>query len=149
MEKLLLKQVEFKRKGIDSTIDVGYHYTSTGSMDSIHNNGLLQRPDTEGTDVRPKAIHGEVFGPGVYTGARPRTFRKFGPTGIIVATLLGKQIRIKEKRRDTDEVGNANTIIGDKLVKHHQAWISCGRNHEVILKSSDQAVPIFEYQTTA
>lgn len=71
-EGMLMLIDTFKSLSKDTTVDLGFHFTSENSMGHIQRDGLMTMSDRESNpklnsqEARHK--HGGVFGDGVYTG---------------------------------------------------------------------------------
>ena len=143
-ERLFAKQDEFKAKGINSKVDIGYHYTTEENMREIQVNGLMTKKDRIKNNIDVKT-NGAVFGDGVYTANNPTSFKNFGSVGLIVARMQGKTIRIAERLDPTKHPKLPNTIIGDKKAKSLKEWRPYSLEHEIILQESSQCVPLIRY----
>ena len=155
---MLELQQEFLQKNINGFIDVGYHYTSKKHMANIRLHGLLTKKDRDSQQVI-SGTHGSVFGDGVYTANNPDNFSSYGDTGVLVARLTGKMVRVARSLLPTAAVGDANTIIGDKMVpvggghrRHGQGldkdgWPLKDDYHEIVLRSSAQCLPMISFDS--
>jgi hypothetical protein len=146
-ERLLVKQEEFKAKGIPSEVDIGYHYTGEASMDDIQTNGLMTREDRIKNKIHV-ASKGAIFGDGIYTANNPTSFMKYGRVGLIVARLQGKPVRVPGSLRKNHRT-SGNTIIGDKSAKSRWRWPKSDSLHEIVLQSSSQCLPLVRYDRKA
>jgi hypothetical protein len=79
-EKLFRLQDEFKNNGINSHVDVCYHYTRENCVANIQAHGLLTPEELAATKLG-NSMHGATFGPGIYTGNNPFAFRAYGDVG--------------------------------------------------------------------
>eukprot|EP00985_Skeletonema_marinoi_P004726 scaffold2051_cov139-Skeletonema_marinoi.AAC.10 len=148
-ENMLRLQQEYVLKGINGHIDVGYHYTSSEHIANIRQHGLLTRRDRNDQQLNA-TFHGSVFGDGIYTANNPDNFSAYGNTGVLVARLPGKMIRVRGSLPSNTMV-DANTIVGDKMkdITSQQVdtdnWPLNGDNHEIVMRSSAQCVPMIKY----
>lgn len=81
LERLIQLQEELVAFGVDDTsIDIGYHYTSKFRLKSIAKEGFLSS--------RERGLEGEErFGLGIYTGNNPLAFRRYDDTGKLIEKL--------------------------------------------------------------
>jgi deltex-like protein len=145
-ERMLRAQEQFKAEGVDTTVDIGYHYTSEVHMNQIRVGGLLTKKDRLHSGSGSHT-NGAAFGDGVYTGNNPFAFRHFGPVGLIVARLKGKCYRRGHHWGNlSGQWGNQsarreyNTIIGRKAAFEDNAY-----SEEVVLTSSAQVIPVARF----
>jgi len=145
-ERLLEKQDDFKAKGISTTVDIGYHYTSNESINGIKKHGLLTKTGRKekSIDVR---THGLSFGDGIYTSNNPESFTKYGSVGLIVARLQGAVVRVPLNNAHQSTFGK-NTVIGNKRANTMSDWPKSDAFNEVVLKSSDQCLPLIRYNSS-
>lgn len=157
-EMLILQEEFLKKKNINGYIDVGYHYTSSAHMANIRQHGLLTKKDRQSQQVNTRTS-GSVFGDGVYTANNADNFSNYGNTGVLVARLTGKMVRVARSLLPNTKV-DANTIIGDKLTiaasTHRQGqsldkdgWPLKDDYHEIVLRSSAQCLPMISYDSRA
>ena len=140
-ERLLEKQDDFKAKGLPTTVDIGYHYTSNESINGIKKHGLLTKTDRKEKSIDVRA-HGLSFGDGIYTSNNPDSFTKYGNVGLIVARLQGAVVRVPFHDSQRSTLGK-NTVIGNK----RSDWPKSDAFNEVVLKSSDQCLPLIRYNS--
>ena len=152
-EKMLRLQQEFMSKAINGYVEVGYHYTSSRHIANIRQHGLLTRRDMNtNLLVDTASRHGTTFGDGVHTASNPDSFATYGDTGVLVARLPGKMVRVRKALPSNTKV-NANTIVGDKMKSGTTSsqqvgkdnWPLTDANHECVLQSSRQCVPMIKY----
>ena len=157
-KEMLIWQEEFLKKNINGYIDVGYHYTSSAHMANIRQHGLLTKKDRDSQKVSTK-MSGSVFGDGVYTANNPDNFSSYGNTGVLVARLPGKLVRVARSLLSNTKV-NANTIVGDKIMTaastprqgqclDKDGWPLKDDYHEIVLRSSAQCLPMISYDSRA
>lgn len=157
-KEMLMLQEEFLKKSINGYIDVGYHYTSSAHMANIRQHGLLTKRDRESQQVNSRTS-GSVFGDGVYTANNADNFSSYGNTGVLVARLTGKMVRVARSLLPNTKV-DANTIIGDKIMiaasTHRQGqsldkdgWPLKDDFHEIVLRSSAQCLPMISFDSRA
>ena len=63
-------QDNFRAAGVSTTVDLGYHYTSSDNMPLVCQNGLLTKADREAVGIQ-STFNGATFGDGVYTSNNP------------------------------------------------------------------------------
>lgn len=76
-EKLFQLQETFKTRQIDTTVDIGYHYTGENHYKQITENGLMTKSERE-QHGKGSHTNGQVYGEGIYTANNPFGFRNFG-----------------------------------------------------------------------
>jgi len=111
---MLEVQIEFRQLGLPCTVDIGYHYTRKNNIARIRTDGLLSKSEREAKNVE-SAFNGEIYGPGIYTGNNPETFRDYGTIGLIVARLKGKELSAAESGRQYTK-GNTSIVSGPIVV---------------------------------
>eukprot|EP00984_Skeletonema_dohrnii_P013960 scaffold5845_cov73-Skeletonema_dohrnii-CCMP3373.AAC.2 len=164
---MLELQQEFLKQRINGYIDVGYHYTASTHMANIRQHGLLTKKDRDSQRVN-STLHGSVFGDGIYTANNPDNFSSYGNTGVLVARLTGKMVRVARSLLPNTKV-DANTIVGDKMMhatalpmptgmggQRHRGknldkdgWPLKDDYHEIVLRSSAQCLPMISYDSRA
>jgi deltex-like protein len=154
-ERLLGQQQDFVSNNIPAYVDLGYHYTSIENTEKIRENGLLTKSERAQACVQVLKNHGSVFGDGVYTANNPIAWSGYGAVGLIVARLQGANVRVPFalKVHNFQVDGNINTIVGDKItdaMKENKdfdddGWPTNDYNHEVVLRSSTQVLPLVKY----
>ena len=95
--RLLAKQQEFVLASTSETmssivcpfVDLGYHYTNSVNLESIRQEGLMSRPERDGSGVKSDRFNGAAYGEGIYTGNNRFDFSNYGDTGLFVARLVG------------------------------------------------------------
>ena len=146
-ERLLSEQDKFKGMGVNSTIDIGYHYTDKSSLENIQTRGLMTSADRIKKNIRATS-HGASFGDGIYTGNNPTTFMNYGNVGLIVARLQGTTQRMAGTiggQNTTTSATAINTVIGDKTATSVGRWPKSDTSHEIVLKSSSQCLPLVRF----
>jgi len=150
---MLELQQEFLKQRINGYIDVGYHYTASTHMANIRQHGLLTKKDRDSQRVN-STLHGSVFGDGIYTANNPDNFSSYGNTGVLVARLTGKMVRVARSLLPNTKV-DANTIVGDKMMTSlstpldKDGWPLKDDFHEIVLRSSAQCLPMISYDSRA
>ena len=115
-------------------------------MNDIRTNGLMTKEDRLNNKVHV-ATKRAVFGDGIYTANNPSSFMKFGSVGLIVARLQGKSIRVPRRsflNYETPKL-EKNTIVGDKSAASLAMWPKSDLQHEFVLQSSSQCLPMIRY----
>ena len=106
----------------------------------------------------PTCVHYSVFGDGIYTANNGTNFSAYGDTGLIVARLKGKMVRVPRCLVHS-QVVDANTIIGDKMMGGiipggrvsaptqfgADGWPINDSYHEIVLRSSTQCLPMVKF----
>ena len=90
VERLLVRQEALKVLGVCHTVDLGYHFTEPGNLETIRQHGLLTRKECASKGISGKKC-GVTYNDGIYTCNNHKTHRKstFGPTGLLVMRLQG------------------------------------------------------------
>lgn len=135
-ERLFEAQEAFRTEGASHqrpySIDTGYHYTKRQNLDRIQTDGLLTQEDRKRRKILSKH-NGSSFGEGIYTSCDPQTYSYFGPVGLIVLRLKGKEM-------DAEEAGKGYT-------KGNNSITSKSRPGLVVLEKSTQCLPIIQFST--
>jgi hypothetical protein len=76
-EKLFQLQETFGERGVDTTVDIGYHYTQEVHYEKIRENGLMTKSEREQCKIGSHT-NGQVFGEGIYTANNMFAFRSYG-----------------------------------------------------------------------
>jgi len=151
-ENMLNLQQQYIPNGINGYIETGYHYTNPENMPNIRQHGLLTRCERNTQQINT-TFHGSIFGDGIYTSNNPDSFSSYGNTGVLVARLPGKMVRVR-RSLPTNTTVDANTIVGDKMTtatgclrqsSDRDNWPLNDANHEIVLRSSVQCVPMIKY----
>ncbi len=136
-ERLLRLQAQFREQGIDSRVDIGYHYTKLENLERIRTDGLLTHSDRAAVGMAVSSC--SSFGKGIYTANNPHTFSHFGPVGVIVARLKGACVQWDDVGRNESSVTAAmHTVIGNKAKGNPSM-------EEVVLRNSAQCLPLVCY----
>ena len=153
-ERLLERQEEFVQDNIPSHVDIGYHYTNPPNMQAIRTNGMMTKGERKSQRITSSTKHGSVFGDGIYTGNNPKSFRKYGSIGLLVARLQGNTVKVPYTLQHKTIQANTNTVIGDKMLHlsgtHATAggavaWPKTDKYHEIVLRSSSQCLPMVKF----
>lgn len=126
--RVFLKRQEWKRRGAQCQLSVGYHFSLESQMSTIRQTGLLTQADRLAQGL-PNNVFKAAYGDGVYTGNDPTTFYEFrtgANAGMMVLRLVGKS-------------GRASSRAGCDTV------VSCSRGI-VNLRGSDQCAVLVEYE---
>lgn len=154
-ERLLGQQQAFVDRNIPAYVDLGYHYTSIENTEKIRENGLLTKNERAHQNIQVLKNHGSVFGDGIYTANNPIACSGYGAVGLIVARLQGTNVRVpfalKVHNFHVDE--DVKSICGDKITEamiqnedfNDDGWPTNDYNHEVVLRSSSQVLPLVRY----
>ena len=132
LTRLFHLREQWKKLGKLSELSIGYHYTTTTTIDSVRKLGLLTQKDRAALGVAENFC-GAALGDGVYTGNDPVTFYRFRPDatcGIIVLRLMG----LVDQER--------NSSIADTIWRH--LTNSCQRDI-VNIRTTEQCAVLFEY----
>lgn len=81
MAKNIFKlQKQYAQLGIDTHVDIGFHYTKSEFIGEIQKHGLLTVKERTARGLQiPR--NGATFGEGIYTGNNPFAFRHYGNVG--------------------------------------------------------------------
>lgn len=161
--RMLDLQGEFVSGGANGYIDTGYHYTDLRNLSNIRNHGLMTAAERQSSSVRATG-KGAMFGDGIYTANNGTMFRSFGDTGLIVGRLQGRAVRAAGSMwfGGGGASVDANTIVGDKRAcaialggpslgprasgfgggSGNQSWPADDSEHEIVLRSSRQCLPV-------
>ena len=157
-ERLLGQQQDFVDRNIPAYVDLGYHYTSIENTEKIRENGLLTKSERAHQNIQVLKKHGSAFGDGIYTANNPIACSGYGAVGLIVARLQGTNVRVpfalKVHNFHVDE--DVKSICGDKITEamiqdedfNDDGWPTNDYNHEVVLRSSSQVLPLVKYSKT-
>ena len=119
VERMLAKQDEFKAAGMDTAVDIGYHYTKDENLERIRTDGLLSKQERSDRSIDSKH-NGSAYGDGIYTCNDPMTYRgSYGPVCLLVARLKGATASV---------ISNATYTVGSL----------------VVLRSAAQCVPLLQ-----
>jgi hypothetical protein len=125
VERMLVKQDQFRALGMCSMIDVGFHYTKTEHLATICTDGLLTLKERTEKQIE-SSNNGSHKGDGTYTCNCHVINRNknFGPVGLLVARLKGVTTKLSQVP--------GVTYVSDSLV---------------VLRSSAQCVPLIQFTT--
>ena len=130
---------QFKEKGVRTQPYVLYHWTSSASLQSISDHGIMSKAERKDQQISNGSFHGAWFGDGVYMGAHSMDFSNYGNICIMSIGIIGNYYRLvggpfnNQKIKDIRS-HNVNTIIGRKKNTSYD---------EIILETSNQCIPIF------
>ena len=142
LAKNLIKcQEDFMLQNIPHQVTLAYHYTSVQSLPRIRQDGLLSYPERNNLNIQTR--HGAYFGEGIYTGKNPLVFRSYGNTGILLAIVKGREVRVD---RGGTKDPNINTAVGNKLGTDVPLR---DYGDEVILRESRQVLPLIRFYVDA
>ena len=123
--RMMKKQEVFTSTSIPAMVDLGFHWTQPENMKMIKTDGLLSK--RERTERQIQAKHnGSAYGDGIYTSDYHTSHRHggYGPICLLVARLKG----------------TTSSVATD-----HQATCVNSTNTIVVLRSSDQCVPLLQF----
>ncbi|KAL3929756.1 MAG: hypothetical protein SGARI_004664, partial [Bacillariaceae sp.] len=144
-EKLFLRQEEFQQGGVDTRVDIGFHYTLPQYFKKIRENGLLTASERSQNALGSHS-HGAVFGDGVYTANNCFSFSNFGPIGLLVARLKGT-CSDKAYPSLRGVPGNEiHTVIGNKMDPRSDGH---GLYDEIVLRKSSQVIPLVRFSRSS
>jgi hypothetical protein len=139
-EKFFVLQESFKDADIDTSVDLGFHYTQDAHYKKIRENGLLTISERRENNLGHHS-GGQVFGEGIYTANNCFSFSHFGPVGLLVARLKGNCTPRVPSGHSVRVDGLFQTVIGNK-----QATIdSDGLFDEIVLQKSAQVIPLVRF----
>lgn len=88
-----------------------------------------------------------------YIAQNPAAFLNYGNVGLLIARLQGKAVRVA-RSLSPGQSTDVNTIIGDKMIgvlgpnnMGPDGWPIQDTNHEVVLRTSSQCLPMIRYDT--
>lgn len=146
-KKIFECQSLFHRCGIDTKIELNYHYTKLNNITSIQQDGLMSQREMQ------HYRGGGSYGDGIYTSNNPFTFHgTYGSVGLLVAVLCGnKSERVPFlKRAQLLKKSKHNTIIGNKQADFYEGWSQRQLSFydEIILQSSAQCLPLIQFESS-
>jgi Deltex C-terminal domain len=137
-----LKQA-FAVLGKDTTVDIGYHYTSSASMGRIRTDGLMTNAERQA-----RTTNGSIFGDGIYTGNNMFSYHNFGggDQGLLVARLKGAIHYANENDGNVHSINGANRRdpVGGATVDTVLGRAG-GTDEVCVLQSSRQCVALVQY----
>ena len=131
VEQMMELQSKFAASNKDTTVDIGYHYTTSTNVTQISEDGLLTHAERKILSIDAKH-NGSTYGDGIYTGNNPLAFHgRFGNIGLLVARLKGKSSMSKNKD-DTTHTGKTGKEF----------------NSMVVLRKSSQCVALIQFNAS-
>lgn len=126
LERFFRHKNLFHKRGHQTDLFLGWHWTTAVSIPSIRKHGLLPRSEMEMMNIVPAATNGQCFGDGVYFGSKPDTFCYAGDACLLCLVLLGEA-------GEDHLLGNKRQSVDPDRDDPHT---------EIIIHSSFQIVPL-------
>jgi hypothetical protein len=126
---------------VDSTVDLGYHYTSTCRLKSIETHDLLT--NIERTQRRITIGGGGIFGDGIYTADNPFAFYHYGYDVCLICVRLRGTVKYVTQGRLTKDSA-IHCVIGNKMLSLPSDSSKTHYANEVVLQSSSQIIPVLQ-----
>lgn len=133
----LTQRNTFSKLGRDSQVTLAYHYTNNNNSTTTATDITLPSPKSK--------VGGSKFGPGVYVSTRPDGLCFRGDTGIIVAIIKGKTVRVGKKGKTEDD--DINTAIGNQKLRDYRVRSVDDAVYldETVLKEETQCLPLLAF----
>jgi hypothetical protein len=139
--KLLKMQDTLLASNVNGTVTIGYHYTSTESLNHIQTKGFLTKVERQQHDIKLGKSNGSAYGDGIYTANNPFAFCDYGAVCVICVRLPGRVKRVAEGAPKSDPA--IHTFTGTKL----PSFVTSGHfGREVVLQFSSQIIPVLHFE---
>jgi hypothetical protein len=139
--KLLERQASFLASNVDSTVDIGYHYTFSTYLKQIRTHGLLTEIERKQRGIMIGG--GGIFGDGIYTADNPFAFSNYGSDICLICVRLRGTVKCVTQGRLTKDAA-IHCVIGNKMLSLPSDSSKTHYANEVVLQSSSQIIPVLQ-----